>query len=246
MQSKIGQLYPSTKFFFLLLIILICMFWPGYLVQYAMLPVVFTLSLLSGTSHRFFKLFMKSIFLIVLFIFLIQVFIIRNEDSEVLWGIFTFSKTGLQESLGITSKIVGISSAIIFFFQVTSTQDINYALERSGVPKKVTFVVASTIQLIPQMSALSQTITDAQRSRGIETEGSLWTRIKSFVPMIGPLVLSSIEQTEEKVLALESRGFSSTKSKTSIYEHDKTKADHVLQWLAVLLIVMLIGWRVFK
>ena len=99
----------------------------------------------------------------------------------------------------MTSKIAAISSLLICYFQITEVKDINYALEKSGVPKKVTFLISSTLQLIPQMSALSRVILDAQKSRGIETEGNLIIRAKAFVPMLGPLVLSSIQQTECKL-----------------------------------------------
>lgn len=246
MKSTIGKLYPSTKFFCLLVIILLCMFTPGYKLQFAVLPIIIVLSFFSKTAGNFISVFMKSILIIVLFIIAIQVFIVKNDDSQHLWWIFHFSETGWQNSLLMISKIIGISSAIIYFFQVTSTKDINYALEKSGVPKKVTFVVASTIQLIPQMSGLSKAITDAQKSRGIETEGSLWIRMKSFVPMIGPLVLSSIQQTEERVLTLESRAFSSKNKRTSIYEIKKSTMDHLISWSCLLIVIGLMIWRVVK
>ncbi len=246
METRIGRLYPSTKFFCLLVIVLTCMFSSGYVLRYGVLPLIISLSFLSKTAGKFISVFLKSILIIVLFIFVIQVLIVKNEDSQSWWWMFSYSESGFQNSLLMTSKIVGISSAIIYFFQVTSTKDINYALEKSGVPKKVTFVVASTIQLVPQMSMLSQTITDAQKSRGVEMEGSLLIRIKSFVPMIGPLVLSSIQQTEEKVLTLESRAFSSKKQKTSIYELTKTKADYLVLGGCLLIVVTLIGWRLVK
>ncbi|MEI5993244.1 energy-coupling factor transporter transmembrane component T [Candidatus Enterococcus mansonii] len=246
MDSKIGKLYPATKFGCVLLLIVLCMFLPGYWFQYAVLPFTMILSLFSHTFRKFFSVFMKSIFLVVLFIFVIQVFIVKNDDSQPLWWIFSFSQMGLENSLSMTSKIVGISSSIIYFFQVTSTKDIHYNLEKSGAPKKLTFVVASTIQLIPQMSNLSKTITDAQKSRGIETEGSLWIRMKSFVPMIGPLVLSSIQQTEERVLTLESRAFSSKNKKTSIYELPKRKIDYLITIVCWLIFASFIIWRVMK
>ncbi len=50
------------------------------------------------------------------------------------------------------------------------------------------------------MTKLSKTINEAQRARGIETEGSLLIRARAFLPMLGPLVLTSIQQTEERVL----------------------------------------------
>lgn len=223
--------------------IIVCMFTPGFLVQYSIFPVIVILSLLSKNTKKFLSVFMKSIVVIVLFIFIIQTFIIQNEDSQSLWWFFKYSQIGLTSSLLMTSKIVGISSAVIYFFQVTQTKDINYALEKSGVPKKVTFVIASTIQLIPQMSSLSVTITDAQKSRGIESEGNLLIRMKSFIPMIGPLVLSSIQQTEERVLTLEARGFSSKHKKTAIYELKKTKTDDMLTAICILAALIFIVWE---
>lgn len=244
MNSAIGKLYPTTKFFVLLALVIVCIFHPGWQLQYLMLPVVLVISLLAGTAKQFLGTFFKSIFIIILFIFAIQVFIVANDDAQPIWAFIHFSQTGLNESQTMTSKIAAISSLVICYFQVTSVQDIIFAMEKGGLPKKVTFVISSTIQLIPQMSALSKTITDAQRSRGIETEGSLMVRAKAFVPMLGPLVLSSIQQIEERVLALESRAFSSKAKKTSIYEIKKTAADHVLSWLSLLAVIAYIVWRV--
>lgn len=244
MDSRIGKLYPSSKFVFIILLILLSMFIPGYLFQYMVFPLIFIISLFSKTAIQFLSTFMKSILILIVFIFIIQVFLIVNEDSQKIWGFIHFSQMGLQTSLSMTSKIVAISSSIIWFFQVTSVKDIIYALEKSGISQKVTFVIASTIQLIPQMLNLSKTITDAQKSRGIETEGKLFVRIKAFIPMIGPLVLSSIQQIEERVLALESRAFSSKAKKTSIYELKKQKIDYIIQLFCVITLIGYIVWRI--
>ncbi|MEI3604520.1 energy-coupling factor transporter transmembrane component T [Pseudogracilibacillus sp. SE30717A] len=244
MDSRIGHLYPSTKFAFIVLIILLSMFTPGYTFQYMVFPLILLLSLFSRTAADFFSAFMKSIFIVILFIFIIQVFIMTNDDSVKIWGFIHFSEMGLLNSLNMTSKITAISSSIIWYFQVTSVKNIIYALEKSGISPKVTFVIASTIQLIPQMLLLSKTITDAQKARGIETEGNVLTRLKAFIPMVGPLVLSSIQQIEERVLALESRAFSAKAVKTSIYELKKQKADYILISLYIFILIGYIVWRI--
>ena len=56
------------------------------------------------------------------------------------------------------------------------------------------------------MTGTMNTITDAQRSRGLETEGSLLTRAKAFLPLISPVVMSSLINTRERAVALEVRG----------------------------------------
>lgn len=228
MVKSIDQWYPSTKLMIVLTVIIISMFSTANVVQYVLFGLSLLLSLCSGNIGRFLATFFKSIFIIVLFIFLVQVFIVQNEDSQSIWWFIGYSQIGLATSIGLSSRIVAISSIIIWFFQVTSVKDIVSALEKARIPKKVTFVISATIQLVPQMSKLSRTISDAQRARGIETEGSVLVRVKAFIPMMGPLVLTSIQQTDERVLTLEARGFSAPIRKTAYYSVKKTAVDYIV------------------
>ena len=43
-------------------------------------------------------------------------------------------------------------------------------LERIGFSPKLGYVISSVFQIVPQMSGTMNTILDAQRSRGMETE----------------------------------------------------------------------------
>ncbi|WP_099223535.1 energy-coupling factor transporter transmembrane component T [Listeria costaricensis] len=242
MHTAIGKWYPSTKLMIVLTVTVISMFSTSPVVQYVLFGAAVLLSLFSGTIGKFFSTFFKSIFIIVLFIFLVQVFIVQNEDSQPLWWFIGYSEMGLQTSIDLSSRIIAISSIIIWFFQVTSVKDIISSLEKARIPKKVTFVIAATIQLVPQMTKLSGTITDAQKARGIETEGSLWIRMKAFIPMIGPLVLTSIQQTDERVLTLEARGFSAQMRKTTYYAVKKTALDYLITiFCLAILIVYFVG-----
>lgn len=243
MNSYIGRMYPTTKAWVVLLIIVVSMFTPNYMFQLGLFAVSIILSIISGTFSKFVSLFFKSIFVIVLFIFIVQTYIIKYPDSQTIWWFINFSQTGLNTSIDMTTRIIAISSIIILFFQVTSVKDITEAMDKTRISKKVSFVVSSTIQLVPQMSQLSKTITEAQMSRGIESQGSLMVRMKAFIPMIGPLVLSSIQQTEERVLTLESRGFSSKIRKTSIYELKKHGIDYVVTILCILIFIAYLVWR---
>lgn len=216
---------------------------PGYWFQYAMFPFFLLLSFLSRTGVKFFKAFISSIALIVVVIFGVQVFIVHYPDTVPLWAFFGMSHTGLEKSLGITSKIVASASAIMWYFQVTTPKDMVYAMEKARLPKKVTFVTMSTIQMVPEVSALSRTIMDAQRSRGIEIDGNVWNRMKSIVPMIGPLVFSLIQQTEEHALALQSRAFLSSAPKTSLYQIQKQTVDRFIQAVCGLCLVAFVAWR---
>lgn len=246
MTGFIDRLYPSSKAAMVLLAIIVGIFTPGYLLQYAMFPVFLLLAIMAGNGMRFFKAFLSSVGTVVLVIFLVQVFIVRYPDSAHIWAFIALSPTGLDKSLGITSRIVSSASAIMWYFQVTTPKDMVYAMEQAHLPKKVTFVIMSTIGMVPQVINRSRTIMDAQKSRGIETEGNAWARVKSFVPMLGPLIFSLIQQTEEHALALQSRAFLAPVPKTSLYRLDKHTIDRVIQVICLLLLILFIIWRVWK
>ena len=55
-----------------------------------MFPVFLIISFMAGTTKQFLNAFFKSIFIIILFIFAMQVFIITNEDSDTNLGIHSF------------------------------------------------------------------------------------------------------------------------------------------------------------
>jgi len=85
---------------------------------------------------------------------------------------------------------------------------------------------------------------DAQRSRGMETEGSLFVRAKAFIPLISPVVSSSLINTRERAIALEVRGFDSKNKKTFLREHKLAGKDKTFMLLMALLIAGSIVWRV--
>ena len=106
----------------------------------------------------------------------------------------------------------------------------------------------AVLQIVPTMIASTAAITDAQRSRGMETEGGLWTRIRAFLPLMGPLVTSSLIATEERALALEVRGFGSTTRPTFLKEETLPPYARAVRFacLAVLIVGVVgrlrMGW----
>ena len=50
-------------------------------------------------------------------------------------------------------------------------------------------------------------IASAQRARGLDTEGSVRARLRGVLPLVGPVILSSLTEVEERSLALEVRAF---------------------------------------
>ena len=126
----------------------------------------------------------------------------------------------------------------------TKPSDLVENFVRRGFSPRFGYVFLSVFQIIPQMTETMSTITDAQRSRGMETEGNLLVRIKAFLPLISPVVMSSLINTKERALALEVRGFNAKTKKTFLNDEKKSGADKSIRIVMLVLLIVGILWRV--
>ncbi len=136
--------------------------------------------------------------------------------------------------------------AFAMFVLTTKPATLVDDLEQAGFSPRFGYMISSVFQIIPQMMGTMNTIMDAQRSRGMETEGSLFVRAKAFIPLISPVVSSSLINTRERAIALEVRGFDSKTKKTFLSDHKLKGRDRAFMVLMVLLIAGSIVWRVIR
>jgi energy-coupling factor transport system permease protein len=118
-------------------------------------------------------------------------------------------------------------------------------LTRRGLPGQFAYVIISSLQILPQMQAKAQTIIAAQRSRGLDTESSFLRRAGSLIPLVGPLVFGSLVEVEERAIAIEARGFTSTHVKTSLHEIPDTDVDRIIRWMLILLVILSLALRIW-
>ena len=84
-------------------------------------------------------------------------------------------------------------------------------------------------------------IQEAQSARGVETGGSLSGRIKAFIPLLGPVVMSSLTDAQERGMTLETRGFGIKNVKQTTYvEVTKSQADKILKVLLIAFFVIVL------
>lgn len=168
----------------------------------------------------------------------------NNETVLFSTGWITFYKEGTLFATRIGCNILNMLLAFSVFVLTTSPQDLVDEMEKSGFSPKFGYVINSVFQILPQMMATKDTITDAQRSRGMETEGNLLARMKAFLPLISPVVMSSLINTRERAIALDVRGFGRKQKKTWLYDRPKCKWDPVVRVILIGLMIITIVWRV--
>jgi len=75
---------------------------------------------------------------------------------------------------------------------------------------------------------------DAQKARGLELEkGNFLKRIRNYIPILIPLIVSAIRRSLELAEAMESRAWGATKNRTNLYVLKMHKGDLILITLTI-------------
>ena len=252
--NPIAGLYPFTKmwimglFSFSSIILVTCNF-HGY-PFYSLIPlaVLLILAAATGISVQFMSIFSKIFFLAVI-ILAAQALLFPGEI--LVWSIPVFNfftlrifENGLQKGLSLAFTVLNIGGIFTWFFQCTANKEIVCACEKRGMSPKAGYVLLSTLQMITVLQQSSKIIMSAQEARGVETKGSLKTRMKAFMPSLIPLVLGAINNTEERVLTLEARGFTAKCRKTRLFDVEPNGREGIALTAAVIFAIAAVAFRI--
>lgn len=244
MGGVIDRLYPGTKFIVALVLGVLAFLVPSYWFALAVFLLCVLAAFLTGHGVPFLKLIRNSLLILLIFMFTIRLLFSGGETVYWSWGNLVVSAESLDLALTMALGVLALGSTLLLFFLLTPVKDITAALANAGMSPSASYVILAAIQMIPEMRKQSSTIMDAQKTRGVETEGRLLTRMKAFLPTLGPLVLSSIADTEERVITLESRAFTAPGVKTRLYALVKRPADRAVEISFLVLFVLVVAGRI--
>ena len=209
---------------------------------FAMAP----LAVLGGFAKRFLLDCAKIIWPFMISLFFIQGFF--GEGTTILYqiGRFALKLEGILSAVDYLVRIlVGIGTALLLMY-ATRPDHLMQALTEKGIPYQLGYIVVTAMQIVPRFQNKAQMILNAQRSRGMETEGNLFHRLRMLIPLVGPLILGSIIDIEERAIALEARAFSSPVQKTNYRGLEDSVQQKGIRWLLMVLMVGLIFLRIWR
>ena len=189
---------------------------------------------------------LKRIRFILLMIFLFSVVLwslTYGGPTKILGPIST---EGLLYGLVIGMKFDIMIIAGMIFLSSTKVEEISLGLVKIGVPYRGAFAFATAIRMVPMIVATSYTISQAQRSRGLDLDsGNLLERAKKYVPLLIPTIVSVIRGTNVFAMALESKGFGYSEDRTNYLQISIKKADTAVLFLSLVVILASIYIRFF-
>ena len=171
----------------------------------------------------------------------------------ILWPLFDRSGTPVLASAGpisITEPAIwrGITSAarigclatvwyILMF--TTSQRDLVLALVKMGLRFDYGLTIAISLRFFPTFVLTIDSITDAQKARGLEfSRGNLIARSRKYVAILVPAVVTALRTADSLSLALQSRAYGARTDRTYLRRLRMRFSDYIALGVVVTLYVV--------
>nr|MBD3312164.1 hypothetical protein [archaeon] len=189
---------------------------------------------------------LRYLFIIFVFLFGIQSFFYPFRETVLVQLPFGFAiwLEGLLYAVDISARLLVIMVYGYLFVLTTHPGDLVSELKERGMPHWLGYVLITTLQLIPRVTSQTEVIIEAQRSRGLETQGSVIKRLKAYTPLLGPLFMGSVQNAVERAMALEARAFRAECDKTRYRDVKFTKQDKLITASSIILSIIygVVSW----
>lgn len=223
--SIIHRLDPRAKLlasFYFIGIIFLANNWQTYLFLFAFTMATIAL---SKIKYKFFINGVKPLIWLILFTVVLQVLFSRGGEVYFEWGPIVISQFGLLNGVFIFCRFVLIIFMSTLLTLTTAplalTDAIEFLLRPLNVVKfpvhEIALMLSIALRFVPTLMDETEKIMNAQRARGVDFgEGNVFQQMKSIVPLLVPLFVSSFNRAEELATAMEARGYQGGKVEPNI------------------------------
>lgn len=168
---------------------------------------------------------------LLLSIVLINTFLYPASDVVFTLGPLQATGSGVTEAGQASLRVLAFATSVALFALTTRTDELVDDLERRGLGRRGAFVLRTAIGMVPRMAERAREIAEAQRARGLDTEGGLRARLRGLLPLAGPLVLGALTEVEHRTMALEARAFTAPGRRTMLRPYPDSDRQRALRWL---------------
>ncbi len=203
---------------------------PGIVAPVAVSLVFVSIGFIGGVGRSFTLTFLKLWAVVGLLLFVLRAALIKGDTVLFTLGPIAVTQEGIVDGLRFSTVVMAICGAVTLFFALIPIKHLMLALELRGLSPHASYVMLASFQAITDLGKTAKVVMDAQKARGIETEGSIAKRVKAFVPVLAPVFLSAMTATEERAIALDARAFNSRIPHTQLV---RMRATPRWEWLVV-------------
>lgn len=236
---------PRTKFLWLVSIFAVSLLLNHPLPLGILVIAVIAIGIYSKLDLKTLKPFLfASVWFLILGVLIWPFYI---SQGTPLFTIFdsTITTTGLLFGVAMGLRVALMVTTASIVMMSTSPQKMMMGLLKMGIPYKAGMALSVAIRFVPLINAERLTITEAQRTRGLNLDqGNSFKKAIKYVGVIGPLMLRVLDLTSTLAVAMDCRGFGARNGRSSITKIEISRLDIILMILAILAIIIAVISRV--
>lgn len=225
--SPIHRMDPRFKLLELIAIIVFIFICKGFLTLSVMAMLAVFILLLSRVPLKMYFKNLKVILPIIIFTALLNALYVSQGTVLFHFWVFNISTGGIYRAFFMAARMVLlilISSVLTYTTTPTALTD---AIESLLSPLKLVglgeavhmlaMMMTIALRFIPTLTDETDKILSAQRARGADTEtGGLIKKMKAMIPVLIPLLISSVRRAGELAEAMDSRCYNGGKGRTKM------------------------------
>lgn len=259
-ESFVHRLDPRTKLIFL--IVYICAvftagdFWGLGVCLFVLLAAI----LFSGVPVKSLLRSVKAVLFLLIFMSIFNLFLHPGTDTIVIggvalkWGSINITVQSVWFTIFFALRLFMLVTSSAILTLTTTPVNLTDGLESLLTPLKwmhipvyiLTLIMSIALRFIPTLMDETDRIMNAQKARGADFEhGSLISRVKAVIPVLLPLLLSSLRRAEELGEAMETRCYSSETERTKYKKLTFSYRDGIVGLIMAAMLAGVIVLRIF-
>ena len=252
--SVIHKLDPRTKIGMMILYIVMTFFVKR--IYFMTIPFIYLVLelLLSRISLRYILNSLKPIRFLLIFMFILNLIFTKGEQVWLNLGFWQLTGEAVLQACFLSIRIILLVAGASMLTLTTSPLALTDGIERLLSPLRIlhfpahelAMMMTIALRFVPTLMDESEKIREAQMSRGADFEnGNLFKRVKSMIPILIPLFVSSFRKADELAIAMESRCYHGGDGRTRMHQLRFRLADLfatliTLAFLAVLIVIFVL------
>ncbi|MFS8999433.1 energy-coupling factor transporter transmembrane component T family protein [Streptococcus infantis] len=214
--SIIHRLDPRSKLIAMILLIIIAFWANNPITNFILFIATGIFVVLSEVPLSFFIKGLRSMFFLIAFTTLFQLFFISGGQVLFEMGFIKITSYGIEQAGIIFCRFV----LIIFFSTLltlttmplslaTAVESLLGPLKRFKVPvHEIGLMLSMSLRFVPTLMDDTIRIMNAQKARGVDFgEGNVIQKVKAMIPILIPLFATSLKRADSLATAMEARGY---------------------------------------
>ncbi|MEP0823669.1 MAG: hypothetical protein HRF44_12555 [Ignavibacterium sp.] len=161
--------------------------------------------LAQASGRRFLPVFLSLVLLA--FVMTIVNGLLLQEGKVFIVAGLPLYEAGIRFGVKTGSRLLLIATSLLVFFGSVTIPHLASSLHRAGLPTQIVMTVLLTVHFLETIPERITRIFSAQEARGAPVRSRLDRRLKSFLSILSPLILSGIVESIDRGTALELRGY---------------------------------------